>query len=1092
MLSSVRKFFILPVPEEDWDKARVVRMFQSYSLITLVLLLLLGVANIFVFVKKSVPFLSLIVLLLLLLISQVLARRDRIRLAGTVLVYGTWLISTVHIWLSGGINSVSAGLYVAIIPIAGVLLGGRAAIVVAVLSAATSLGMTTLAGAGYPLSNYYPMPEWSAWFVLMFCLILTAPAINSSIQGFDEALLRSRQEIMNRQKAEELLRESQQELYRVIESISDCFFVTNHELIVTYFNKSAELILHRRRHEVVGQKLFEAFPEAKGSIFEEKYTEALKEKTQLGFETYFGIKPYENWYDVRVYPFEDGISVYFQVTTERKEAENKLRASEERYRAVFDNAGIGIDLLDRDGRILQVNQALSDMLGYSEKELSQLTFLDITHPEERGISKRNLDALIRGEIKFYRLEKRYLRKDRSILWADLTTSAICGPNGEHTGTVGVIADITQRKQAEDALRDSEQQYRAFFATSHDPVFMTGLDGQFIDFNDVALEVFGYAPDDRDGLLQTNVANAYANPEEREAHSALVAKQGFCKEYPLDLRKKDGTIIQALITTVVRKDSRGAIIGFQGSVRDITEQKRSEQKLRDSEARLLDLYENAPNAYFSVSTDGLIRKCNKCAEKLLGYPREMLEGKRVFDLYVDGPEGKEKAAKVFQKFISGEHVTNEELQMQKADGSLIWISLSVNTFRDAGGQVVGSRSSVIDISERKIADQEREQLRNQLTHAQKMESIGTLAGGIAHDFNNLLTIINGYSELILSEKTADDPSYSDLQKILATGRKGADLVRRLLAFSKNAEITLRPLEVNPIVENTVMLLKRTFPKMIEIETSLARDLRMVHGDSTQIEQVFVNLGINAKEAMPDGGKLRMETKNVTLDEARCRLHVGAKTGPYVLIEVTDTGAGMDPDTLGRIFDPFFTTKGWDSRKGTGLGLSVAKGIVEQHGGWITCESEPGNGTTFAVYFPMIEDPAAVRKPEPSAQTVAGGERILLVDDEEHIRDLGKRILEGAGYKVITAANGKEALDLYEREQSNVALVVLDLMMPHMGGDKCLEELLKVNPHVKVIISTGHSLSRQGQDQFGVFAKAFINKPYQIKQLLEVVRGVLDAE
>ena len=376
-----------------------------------------------------------------------------------------------------------------------------------------------------------------------------------------------------------------------------------------------------------------------------------------------------------------------------EERTKELKESEQRYRAVFDNAGIGIDLLDRDGRILQVNQSLLDMLGYSEEELRQLTFLDITHPEEKEISKLNLEALMAGEIDSYRLEKRYLRKDRSIFWADLTTTAVRGPNGEYLGTIGVISDITDRKKAEEALRnseerfrmiyenapvmmdafdengrctmwnkecektfgwtideinshddplslffpdpkirervketvtsspektfsewhpqtkegvvrtcrwanfalpdgtvmnlgyditdrkkaeealrESEERYRTFFDTSRDCVFMTRLDGQFIDFNDVALEVLGYAPDDRDELLQTNVANVYANPEEREAHAALVSKQGFSKEYPLDLRKKDGTIIHTLTTTIARKDSNGIIIGFQGTIRDITERR----------------------------------------------------------------------------------------------------------------------------------------------------------------------------------------------------------------------------------------------------------------------------------------------------------------------------------------------------------------------------------------------------------------------------------------------------------------------------------------------------------------------------------------
>ena len=236
----------------------------------------------------------------------------------------------------------------------------------------------------------------------------------------------------------------------------------------------------------------------------------------------------------------------------------------------------------------------------------------------------------------------------------------------------------------------------------------------------------------------------------------------------------------------------------------------------------------------------------------------------------------------------------------------------------------------------------------------MEAIGTLTGGIAHDFNNLLTIINGYTELILSEKTEDDPSYADLQKILETGRKGAELVQRLLALSKKGEINPQPLDLNRMVENSINLMERTFPKMIEIETILGKDLGMVNADAAQVEQVLMNLCINAKEAMPEGGRLRIETRNTSWTRTIAGCTLVPSLDRHVLIEISDTGTGMSKETMDRIFDPFFTTKGWDFKKGTGLGLSVAKGIVEQHGGWITCQSEPGKGTTFRLYFPAIEE------------------------------------------------------------------------------------------------------------------------------------------
>ena len=522
--------------------------------------------------------------------------------------------------------------------------------------------------------------------------------------------------------------------------------------------------------------------------------------------------------------------------------------------------------------------------------------------------------------------------------------------------------LVQQKQTEESLRDSEEKYRSFFVTSRDCVFMTAEDGRFIDFNDVALETLGYAHSQREEVLGKNVSYLYANPEEREAHATIVAEIGFSKEYPVDLRKQDGTIIHTLITTVARKGPHGKISGFQGTVHDITNLKK--------------------------------------------------------------------------------------------------------------------------------AQEERENLRSQLLQAQKMEAIGTLTGGIAHDFNNLLTIINGYTEMILMGKSEDDPIYADLQKILQTGQKGADMVQRLLSYTKRAVTKPEPMDLNQRIEENKNLMERTFPKMIEIETNLWDDLEIVNADAGQMDQLLMNLCINAKDAMPDGGRLRIETRNITVDDDYCRLHVGATPGRYVLVEVSDTGAGMSRETMDRVFDPFFTTKGWDFKKGTGLGLSVAKGIVEQHGGWIVCESKQGIGTTFRVYFPAIEESPEVRKPEPSAETVPGGEKILLVDDEEYVRDLGQRILERSGYTVITAANGKEALEIYAREQSNIALVVLDLVMPQMGGEKCLEGLLKINAKVKVIVSSGQPLDARERLFLGALIRGVVNKPYEMRQMVETVNVVLD--
>jgi PAS domain S-box-containing protein len=518
--------------------------------------------------------------------------------------------------------------------------------------------------------------------------------------------------------------------------------------------------------------------------------------------------------------------------------------------------------------------------------------------------------------------------------------------------------------------------------------------------------------------------------------------------------------------------------------EITQRKLTEKDLEEKKQALSSLFDMSLDGILLHDSDGKIFMANEAAHLMFGVSEHDILGAHR-ERFVDMSDPKSSMA---EEELRSASRFRGELAYRRIDGGTFPVEVSSSLFRLHDGEVRGSEI-IRDITDRKATEAEREALRNQLLQAQKMEAVGTLTSGIAHDFNNLLTVINGYAELLLSERAEGDPSYHDIQNILETGRKGAELVQRLLAFGKKSEFNLSPLEVNSTVVNSASLLQRMFPKMIEIETLLAGDIVQVSGDAAHIQQALVNLCLNAKDAMPQGGKLRIETQNVTIDEAYCKQHAGTKRGRYVAIEVTDTGCGMPAETLDRIFDPFFTTKGWDCRKGTGLGLAVAKGVVEQHGGWITCDSQVGAGTRFIIYLPALESALECADREAGAAGANVSRAILLVDDEEYVRDLGKRILERAGYSVSAAPDGKTALDIFSKEGPNVAGVILDLMMPHMGGEKCLEELLKLDPNVKVIISTGHSLTSTDESRLGFMARGFISKPYRIDELLKAVEKLL---
>jgi two-component system cell cycle sensor histidine kinase/response regulator CckA len=381
------------------------------------------------------------------------------------------------------------------------------------------------------------------------------------------------------------------------------------------------------------------------------------------------------------------------------------------------------------------------------------------------------------------------------------------------------------------------------------------------------------------------------------------------------------------------------------------------------------------------------------------------------------------------------------------------------------------------------------LESQLLYAKKMEAVGTLAGGIAHDFNNHLQGISGYIQLLMMRGDRDRTEQGWLLQIERSVQRAAALTKQLLIFSRKEESRLEPLDLNEVVRQAQKTLARTIPEAIAAELKLAGDLRLVDGDAVQLEHVLFNLGLNAKDAMPGGGKIVIETHNVKLDEAFCRDHVGVKPGAYVELTFTDTGHGMDRETLERIFEPFYTTKGVGS--GVGLGLAIVYGIVQSHHGLILCESNRDAGTTFRIYLPVLErDGAALAKEGRKKGDYRGAETIIIVDDELDILDIGQNTLEQFGYTVLTARNGEEAVEIYSRQGKQIDLVILDLGMPGMGGDKCLKELLRINPSVKVLIASGYAATQTVQSVLEAGASGFMAKPYRLEDMLKKVREVLD--
>jgi len=503
-------------------------------------------------------------------------------------------------------------------------------------------------------------------------------------------------------------------------------------------------------------------------------------------------------------------------------------------------------------------------------------------------------------------------------------------------------------------------------------------------------------------------------------------------------------------------------------------------LKDSETKFRFLAEKAQEAVLIVQEDK-VKFVNPAAIIIGGYSAAEIKS-GPFHEFIDAGD-RERVLALYRQALAGETAQD---------------SISFGVIRK-GGEVFQARTRFIPVSWDDqpailclMQDATRQgDVESQLLYAKKMEAIGTLAGGIAHDFNNHLQGISGYIQLLMMRGDRDRTEQGWLLQIERSVQRAAALTKQLLIFSRKEESRLEPIDLNEVVRQAQKTLARTIPESITAEMRLAADLCSIDGDAVQLEHVLYNLGINAKDAMPGGGKIVIETRNVQLDEAFCRSHVGLAPGAYVELTFTDTGHGMDRETLERIFEPFYTTKGVGS--GIGLGLAIVYGIVQSHHGLILCESSRDTGTTFRVYLPVPEREGAAPEIETRKKgDYRGAETILIVDDEPDILDIGQNTLEQFGYTVLMARSGEEAVEIYSRQGNHIDLVILDLGMPGMGGEKCLQELLRMNPSVKVLIASGYAATQTVQGILEAGATGFMAKPYRLEDMLKKVREVLDGE
>ncbi len=769
--------------------------------------------------------------------------------------------------------------------------------------------------------------------------------------------------------------------------------------------------------------------------------------------------------------------VVFMDITDIKKAQEALRISEARYRVLAENTLDIIWQMDPDLRFTYVNHAITSMTGFTVDEWIGSKLSD--HCDEENFSqmanvmahKVAQGAASSGTV----FETEMLKKDGDPIQVEIHGKIVFGEDGAPTAVQGVARDISDRKRGEQALRESEERYRALFERAGDAITLVDVEGgqagRIVSANKVAAEMHGYDMDEFTGLSMS----ALDHPDDSASVQLMLGTMERGHTINVEHRhlKKDGsTLLLELSAGPI--EIRGHRYSLSIS-RDITERKRAE-----TERRLLaTAVEQAAESVEITDSEGTIVYVNPAFEKTTGFSRSEVIGKRP-NILGSGRHD-EAFFRGMWTTITNKQTWEGHVVNRRKDGSLFEEDVTISPVSNESGEIVNYVAVKRDLSNEAL-------LRKQLLEAQKMEVVGALTGGIAHDFNNLLQVIHGSADIGLVGIGKDQAGYTELVEIKKAAKRAAELTQGLLTFSRRAAGKKRSLDLNAELNQIARMLQRTIPKNIAIELDLASDLRAVKADPGQLQQSAMNLALNARDAMPDGGRIVMQTANVRLEEHFCSLHPGIEPGNYVMLAIADTGCGMNEATLASIFDPFFTTK--EEGKGTGLGLSIVLGIVKSHGGAVTCDSEPGRGSTFRIYLPAIKQAQGTDE-EPQSELPAGGtETILLADDEDAIRRLGERMLKKFGYSVITAADGREALRLFEEHKQRIAVVILDLVMPEMGGRECLREILRIDPAARVLIASGDGAEGQIDGALAEGARASVKKPYDAGELLQTLRRLLD--
>jgi PAS domain S-box-containing protein len=757
--------------------------------------------------------------------------------------------------------------------------------------------------------------------------------------------------------------------------------------------------------------------------------------------------------------FWDVFQIEEERIVERKRSEEATKLAYAELNQIFETSAEGMRVIDKDFIVLRVNQTFLTLSGMSEDEAIGKKCYEVFRGPLCHKASCPLTRILSGEERIERDAEKE-RGDGTAVSCIVTATAFRGPDGELIGIVEGFKDITARKMAEEALLKSEKKYRDLVDNALVGVYKTNFKGDILYVNEALATMLEF--DSPEEMISESVRSRYKDPKDREFLIDTLKKYGKIANFEFEQLTKTGKTRHALLTAARDDDA------ISGMIMDVTDRKRAEEALQAERQRLYSLLDGLPAFVCLLAPDYSVRFGNRFFRERFGDP-----GERPCYEVLGRRKEPCKDCQTFRVFQ-----TTSPAEWEWTGPEARTYQVYDYPFSDLDGSPLVLELG-IDITERK-------RLEAQLQQAQKMEAIGTLAGGIAHDFNNVLMAIQGRTSLMLLNIDHDHPHFEHLGGTEDMVQRGAELTGQLLGFARGGKYEVKATDLNELIEKSCEMFGRT-KREIRIHTKHQKEIWPVEVDRGQIEQVLLNLYVNAWQAMPHGGDLYVETSNVVLDNNYTK-PFGADPGDYVKISVTDTGTGMDEATRQRIFDPFFTTK--EMGRGTGLGLASAYGIVNNHGGIINVYSEKGKGSTFNIFLPASKRRATVRKRKVAEKILKGTETVLLVDDERAIVDVGEEMLEKMGYTVLVAGSGKEAVEVYTQHMQEIDLVVLDMVMPDMGGGETYDKMKEKNPYVKVILSSGYSIDGEAAEILERGCDAFIQKPFNMKELSGKIREILE--